>query len=151
MAIPKQSPDGVRQLEVVPLPRSLTNKRVAVKGQLSGLTTDVSGLLIEFLSDEGEDEDKWDGFFARCDANGRFSAEVLPGSRYKVFVNDRDLVSNIWDGVIVASRSATIRRPELTVTKGVPVEVHVTKGRDQKPMQNAWVLLRNIARSQDRR
>jgi len=138
----KQLPDGVRQLEVVPSHLSRTNERVVVKGQLCGLTTDVSGLLIEFGSDQGEDESKWDGFYARCDENGRFSARVLPGSRYTVFVNDRDLVSNLWDSVIVLSRSATIRRPELTLTKGVPVEVHVTKGRDQKPMQNAWILFR---------
>ena len=139
--VPKQSPDVAREFEVVPSSRALTNKRVPVQGRLSGPATDVSGLLIELLSDEGEDEGKWDGFFARCDGNGRFSVNVLPGSRYQVFVNDRDLVSNLWDGVIVSPDLATIRKPELTVTKGVPVEVHVTKGGDQKPMQNAYVLI----------
>ncbi len=136
----KQRADGVRQIEVVPSPLSPTNERVAVKGQLSGPTTDVSGLLMGFLGVQGEDDDQWDVFHARCDGNGRFSARVLPGNRYKIFVNDRDLVSNVWDGVVVDSRTATIRRPELTLTKGVSVEVHVTSGRDQKPMQNASVL-----------
>ncbi len=138
--VPKQSPDVVREFEVVPSPRALTNKRVPVQGRLSGTAIDVSGLLIELLSDQGEDDGEWDGFFARCDGNGRFSVNVLPGSRYKVFVIDRDLVSNLWDGVIVSPDRATIRTPELTVAKGVPVEVHVTTGRDQKPMQNAYVL-----------
>ena len=137
---PKPVRDGVHQLEVVPSPPLRTNERVAVEGQLSGLTTDVSGLLMEFLSDQGEEESKEDGFYVRCDGKGRFSARVLAGRRYRVFVNDPDLVSNIWDGVIL-SRNGTVRRPELTLTKGVPAEVHVTKGRDQKPMENAWVYL----------
>ena len=139
---PKQLPDGVHQIEVVPSPFSLpsrTSERVAADGQLSGVTTGLSGLLMEFRSDDGQDESRWDGFDARCDENGRFSVRVLRGTRYNVFVNDPEWVSNTWDGVIVPSRSAAIRRPELTVTKGVPVEVHVTQGRDQKPVQSAWV------------
>ncbi len=72
-------------------------------------------------------------------ANSEYS--VLPGSQYSVFVNDCELVSRIWDGVVVLSTSATVRRPEPALTKGVPVEVHVTKGRDQQPMRNAWVYL----------
>ncbi len=66
--VPKQSPDVVREFEVVPSPRALTNKRVPVQGRLSGAATDVSGLLIELLSDQGEDEDERDGFFR--DATG---------------------------------------------------------------------------------
>ena len=81
---------------------------------------------------------------SRCDGNGRFSVSVLPGSRYKIFVNDRELVSNLWDGVIVSPDRATIRKPELTVTKGVPVEVHVTKGRGQKPIPNADIFFASI-------
>ena len=138
---PSQPADGVRQLEVAASLRALTNQRVTVTGQLSGPATDVAGLLIEFLSDPGEDDEKWDAFFARCDANGRFRAQVLPGNRYKVFVDDRDLVSNLWDGVIADSTSTTTRTPKLTVKKGVPVEVRVTKGRDQKPTQNVYVFL----------
>ncbi len=107
---PAQAPDGVRQLEVAPLPRSLTNKRVAVNGQLSGLTAEVSELLIEFLCDQGDDEDDWDAFYTRCDASGRFTGRIMPGRRYKVFVEDRDLVSNLWDGIIADKKDATVRR-----------------------------------------
>ncbi len=135
----EQPPEGIRQLEVVPSFRSHTNERVGVNGQLKGRLTNVSGLLMEFLSDQGEDESKWDAFFARCDANGRFSARALPGRRYQVFVNDRDLVSNAWDGVIVSSGNGAIRSPELTLTKGLPVEVRATQGPDDKPMQNALI------------
>ena len=112
-------------IEVSP---SRTNERVAITGQLSGFTTDVSGLLVEFWSHQGEEEHRADVLYVCCDANGQFRVRVLPGSQYSVFVNDCELVSRIWDGVVVLSTSATVRRPEPALTKGVPVEVHVTKG-----------------------
>ncbi len=137
----KQRRNGAYQLGVVPSVASRTSERIAVTGQLARVPTGVSGVLLEFLADPGGDESTWDGFCVRCDGSGRFTARALPGCLYSVYVNDHDFVSNIWGGVIVASGTGAIRRPELTLTKGVPLEVYVTKGRNEEPMPDAWVSL----------
>jgi beta-lactamase regulating signal transducer with metallopeptidase domain len=135
----KQRRDGAYQLEVIPSVASRMSERVAVTGQLAGVPAGVSGVLLEFLGDQGGDESTWDGFFARCDRSGRFTVRALPGCVYSAFVNDRDFVSNIWGGVIIASGTGAIQRPELTLSKGVPVEVRVTKGGNEEPLPGAWV------------
>lgn len=132
----KKQSDGTLQLEVAP---SRASERVVVTGELSGVTSDVSGTLVELWSFQGEETHRMDVVYSRCDARGRFAARVLPGSEYSVFVNDLELVSNTWDGVIISSQGNAVRKPELALTKGVPVEVLATKGRDREPMKHAWV------------
>ncbi len=134
----KPGADGTYVLELAP---SRTKERLAVEAQLAGVTTDVTGLLVELWSFQGEEEDNSDVVYARADAQGRFVARVLPGSTYCAYVNDSQLVSQIWDGMLVDWNGQMLQKPELVLSKGVPVEIVMTKGADHRPMVNASVAL----------
>lgn len=130
--------DGTVQLTVAPI---LDGERVLVEGQLAGATGDVTGMFIEFWSFRGQEAARSDVLFALADAQGRFRAKVLAGSSYSVYVNDKQLVSNNWGGLISLGQGAPINPPQLTLSQGVTVEVLVTRGSNQQPLQNAWVHL----------
>ncbi|MBS0202614.1 MAG: thioredoxin family protein [Planctomycetes bacterium] len=127
--------DGLYEFQVAP---SRSPERIVVESQLLGVTSDVSGMLVEFWSFEGEEEDTCDVIYSRCDSQGRFSARLLPDSEYGVYVNDRQWVSNSWEGIVV-SKDGGIQKPELKLTKGTDIEVLVTRGSNEEPLKNAWL------------
>jgi hypothetical protein len=123
-------------VEVAP---SRSKERVLVESQLLGVATDISGMLVEFWSYQGEEENYSDVIHARTDSQGKFQARVLPGSNYSVFVNDQDQVSNNWGGVIAPVDNTILQKPVLTLSPGVLVEILATKGHNHEPLRNAWV------------
>ena len=105
-----------RKIEVAP---ARTLARVTTKGKVRGVTTDVTGLLVELWGLPGENRGGFDVIYARCDANGNFAARVLPGSEYTVNVDDNELVSDHWSGVIFPSKRRRRQPdpPELTLCR----------------------------------
>ena len=81
---------------VVKLKRRKPRKRF--EGQIStDATGDVSGLLVNVRSFQGEEEDMSDYLYAVTDADGKFSVDCLPDATYCVCVDDDEFVSNTTD------------------------------------------------------
>ena len=128
--------DGTRLLKVTP---ARTKERVLVEGQVDRVTSDVTGLQVILWSLEGEEASFSDVLYARCDAQGRFKARVLPDCNYRVYTNDLDLVSDFWNGVIASSKDGSTQTPMPTLLKAVSVEIRVTQGIDHRPMADAFL------------
>lgn len=115
-------------------------KRVPVEFSLGGLASATPGVLVELNSHEGENSDETHVIHARTNEFGNLVADILPGSTYVAFVDDEELVSNTWHGEILSMDGSQLRKPDLRVQQGVPIEVKVTQGTDHAPVRNAWVL-----------
>ena len=134
----KKLSDGTLQLEVAP---SRTAERVAVVAQVAGVTSDVSGMLVNLSSFQGEVEGGNEEINARTDSQGRFIAHVLPGSTYSAHVYDSEYVSDFWHGMIVDTNGEVLEKPSLSLIQGVPVEIRLTKGPDHRPITEGVSLM----------
>ena len=118
--------------------------RKPLVGKVTCENLDVSGLMVEIRSFQGEEEGYSDHLSTFTDADGGFSAPCIPGATYCVFVNDPQLTSNMIDLIPYEPDTGRSNEAELIVTEGKPIEVRVTTGPDSKPMPNEWVYIRTV-------
>lgn len=124
---------------VARLGKSKTLKRHRITGQIELPDNVKGGFRVELGSFQHPQEGRYDRVFARSDADGKFSADVMPGATYSVFVNDADWVSEPWTGILHDPEKAVSKSLELKISNGEPVEVDVTFGPDHQPMANTYV------------
>jgi hypothetical protein len=137
----RKEPTSPDDPTVVTFRRQTKEDRVRVTGTISSTDAPVAGLLIQLYSFSGRDEGRSDVAVARTTTDGTFEADVLPGRFYTVFVEDLEYVSGYWDGVIAGPDGQVLQRPQLNISRGIPVTIKVTGGPDRKPLSKAWVLV----------
>jgi hypothetical protein len=77
---------------------------------------------VEIDSFQGEEENYSDVVYATTEADGSFTAEVLPGATYCLCVEDERLVGNIIDLIPYELDTGKSNGAVLNVTEGEPVE-----------------------------
>lgn len=123
----------------VPLSRPTALRRKTVTGKLKVGMNMKAGFAIELNSFQHPLENRMDKVYARTNADGEFTAEVIPGSNYCVFVNDLDWISNYWSGVLFDLESEQPTSPKLKLSRGPNVEIRVTEGNSDSPVANAII------------
>ena len=98
------------------------------------------GFLVQLTCFDYPAENRVDQLYTRTDGDGNFSADVLTGVPYGVYVVDSQWTSSFWDGVLV-NEDGTLNRPELTISRGVPVKIVATVGEGNSPMANTAIAL----------
>ena len=116
--------------------------RTHVRGQLLMPVADVAGLCIKMMSFQGERERRLDILLAFTNAKGQFFANVLPGSRYVVFLDEKTWVSDHIDLIPSESDTDRVNTPIIKAYKGTPVKIRVTEGKQRTPVANKWVSIR---------
>ena len=96
--------------------------------------------MVRLGSFEHPQEGRYDPLFARCDLDGRFTADVIRGATYCACLDDADWVSNYWTGILFDPETGESQTPTLELSKGERVEVEVTSGPNHEPMKNTTVL-----------
>jgi hypothetical protein len=119
-------------VRIKPLPRTTISGRINVPEGIPG------GFLVRLTSFDHPTAHRADQLYSRADDQGNFTADVLPGSIYSVFVEDSEWASSFWDGVIVES-DGTIHSPQLSIDRGIPVRIACTQGPDHTPMANTQI------------
>lgn len=132
--------DGAIEVRVK---RSKIAERRLVTGSLKSFDGRHGGYFIEFRSFDGEEDSRMDVLYAISDAEGRFAISVLPGAVYYGHVNGDRFFSDIVDLLPFDPKSGVTISPSLTVKEGIPIEVFVSEGPNQKPIANQYVSLFN--------
>ena len=128
----EQRTDDLWKVNIKPLPRQRIAGTVKIPAGIEG------GFLVQLTSFDHPTPRRADQVFARTDEQGTFSANVLPGATYCVYGVDSEWSSSFWDGVIV-EEDGTINRPELTISRGLPVQITATAGPEKLPMTNTAI------------
>ena len=125
---------------VIRLARSkqLENRK-RITGRIKLPKNEIGGFKVHFGSFQHPQENRSDRFDAMSDENGNFSAEVIPGATYCVFVDDQEWVSNDWSGILYDPKTGKSETPELELSKGGVIKIEATCGPDAKPLTNQQV------------
>jgi hypothetical protein len=119
--------------------RSRNSQRRRIHGTLRPADSDVAGIHISLQSFQGDRKNHSDFISTYTNADGTFSAEVLPDATYCVNAIDTQCVSNIIDLIPYRSETGQTSELELMMSAGQSVEVQVTSGSDHKPLPNLMV------------
>lgn len=101
----------------------------------------VAGLAIQLITFDHPTEKRVDQLYCISDANGEFTAEVIPGAHYEVSLKDQKVVGDVWTGVI-ADLKGNVDPPQLAVRKGIPLQIQFTQGRDKRPVRHCLVTVK---------
>ena len=124
------------KLEVI-ANRAVERKRFT--GRVVGGGKFAGGFSIKFGTFQAEQERRIDYAYSFSDANGNFSADVLPDATYAVFLEDGKWVTNAVDLIPFDSKTGQRKHVELPLSEGIPVRITLTQGSDHKPISGAWV------------
>lgn len=126
--------------------KSRFGERKRVIGQVAVPDGSPAGFCVEVASFQGEERNRSDVLHAFTDENGKFAADVLPGSTYCVCVNDARYVSDIIDLIPYDADADKVSSPSLKISEGRPVEVTVTAGPAKTPVPYQQIELRTYHR-----
>lgn len=129
---------------VMTLKRRVSRKPFA--GKVASDRFDVGGLLVEIKSFQGEEKSHSDHVYAFTDELGNFTADCIPGATYTVCVNDGKLQSEMIDLIPYELDTGKSNIANLNVSEGNLIEIHVTFGTRNEPMQNQSVYVRQTHR-----
>ncbi|QDV22265.1 thioredoxin family protein [Aureliella helgolandensis] len=135
----ESSQRGKDKLEVI-ANRAVERKKLT--GHVIGDGKFAGGFSVKLGSFQAEQEGRVDFVYSFSDADGKFSADVLPDATYAVFLEDDKWVANAVDLIPFDSKTGQRNSPELFLSYGIPVRITLTQGSDLKPISGAWV---NIA------
>ena len=124
---------------VVQVARTKSLERRKVTGKLKVGSKMLGGFWIELCSFQHPEEHRMDKVWARTDDEGNFSAELMHGSTYCVYVNDLDWISSFWTGVAVNPDTGAITSPDIKLSRGPKVEIVLTQGPDHLPVVNGQI------------
>lgn len=120
-------------------PRAVRRK---VFGKLECDEGSKAGYHVVLTSFQGEQEGRSDFINSVTDRQGNFSADVLTGATYCVFINDAEDVSDMVD-LIPAPMDAALASPAvLHVQEPELLAINVTTGKSNRPMANQAVAVR---------
>ena len=114
-------------------------ERRKISGRVLGSGKFAGGFNIKLGSFQAEQEEKLDYVYSFTDANGNFSADVLPDATYAVFLEDKNSVANATDLIPFESKTGQENPLELFLSQGIPVRITLTQGSDRKPISDTWV------------
>lgn len=118
-------------------------ERKKISGQVIGDSKFAGGFSVKLGSFQAEQEDKIDYVYSFSDADGNFSADVLPDASYAVFLEDNKWVANAIDSIPFESKTQQENPLELFLSHGIPVRITLTQGSNRNPISHAWVNLRS--------
>lgn len=133
--------EGLWTVNLQPLRRKQIQGKVHLPDGVKG------GFHVELRSFDHPTERRADVVVVRTDEKGEFSANVLVGAYYCVFVKDSQWSSEIWDGKLAAG-DGTLQAPNLKIERGLPVKIIATDGKDGTPLANAQIYLERSHRFQ---
>lgn len=114
-------------------------ERKHIAGRLQSKVASIEGICLKFASFQGERDGYTEQLYAFTDAQGNFSASILPDATYCVHAIDTQWVSNITSLILYDSATSKASSPELELVAGERVQIRVTSGPDRKPLANAKV------------
>lgn len=117
-------------------------KRRKVFGKLERDEGSKAGYCVFWRSFQGEQEGQSDFVNSVTDQQGNFSAEVLPGAAYCVFINDTLDVSNMVDLIPAPVDDAPVDTAVLHIEEPEMLEINVTAGPAKRPLGNQAVHIR---------
>lgn len=132
----ESSQRGKDKLEVI-ANRAFERKKFT--GHVIGGGNFAGGFSVKLGSFQAEQEGRIDYVYSFSDTDGNFSADVLPGATYAVFLEDDKWVANAVDLIPFDSKTGQRNPVELILSDGIPVRVTLTQGSDRKPISGAWV------------
>lgn len=132
--------DGVIE---VTLKQSQFANRKKITGQVTSFDGNPAGFAVEMDSFQAEEENRVDRLHAFTDAQGRFSAAVLPGSTYCAQIGDGRCVTDMISFLAYDPQTEKATEPKLEVIEGSPVEVSLTQGPNKSPIAGINVSLRS--------
>lgn len=101
-----------------------------------------AGFHIQVRSFQGEEEGHSDFVHTVSNPDGSFTANVLADATYCICVNDTEYVSDMVDLIPWPSDKELKPTAELTLQRGVPVSVTLTAGKNNNPIANQTLHLR---------
>lgn len=116
--------------------------RHKVVGVLNRPVGSKAGFCVSWRSFEGEKEWTSDHLTSVTDREGRFSAEVLAGATYAVFVNDEKHVSDMIDLIPFPEDDSEKPIATISIGKSTPVEIRLTAGENNNPIANQMLHVR---------
>jgi beta-lactamase regulating signal transducer with metallopeptidase domain len=117
--------------------------RKKITGHVTSFDGNPAGFAVEMSSFQAEEENRSDAVRAFTDAQGRFTATVLPGSTYCAKIGDGRYVSKMISVLPYDQKTEKMTEPELEIIEGTPVEVTVTQGPNKTPIPGVTVSLRS--------
>jgi beta-lactamase regulating signal transducer with metallopeptidase domain len=108
-------------------------KRKRIEGYVQSDSLPVGGIRVFLSTNQSGIENRFEFLSATTDVSGRFSIDVLPDSTYCVYANDDQWVSNTIDLIPFDSKKDRVQTPYLKLSKGTPVELTFTTGKDHAP------------------
>ncbi len=122
--------------------------RQTARGKLIGKDGSNAGFAVFWRSFQGEREGHSDHITSVTDREGNFSANVLPGATYCVFVNDTKHVSNMVDLIPIPTDGSPKPTATIRLQKAEPLEIIATAGAKNRPLPNQAVSVRQTHRFQ---
>ena len=116
-------------------------KRVKVEGQVSRGGKDVSGIVVQAHSFQGEQKGRSDVLMAIADQEGNFCFDAFPESTYSLMVMDDQWVSVPKVFTPVDPKTDEKQSPYLMAGEGQPVTIQLTSGPDRNPIAGQSVTL----------
>lgn len=113
--------------------------RKKVSGRVIGGSNFAGGFNVMLGSFQAERTDHNETLLNFSDADGSFSADVLPDATYAVILGDTKWVADAIDLIPYESKTRKGKHPELMLSQGIPVRVTLTQGIDRKPISGALV------------
>ena len=120
-------------------PQALRRK---VFGKLAGDEGSKAGYCVFWRSFQGEQEGSSDFINSVTDQHGNFSADILPGATYCVFINDAVDVSDMVDLIPAPTDDALAPAAVLHLQKPEMLTISVTTGKTNRPIANQPVSVR---------
>lgn len=120
-------------------PKALRRK---VFGKLERNEGSKAGYYVVWSSFQGEQEGRSDIINSVTDRLGNFSADVLPGATYCVFINDAEDVSDMVDLIPAPMDTELAPTAILHVQQAELLAISVTTGKSIRPMANQPVAVR---------
>lgn len=108
-------------------------KRKRIEGYVQSDSLPVGGVRVEMSTIQSGLKSSFDVISTTTDSSGRFYLDVLPDSTYCGFVDDVNWVSNTIDLIPYDSKKDRFQPPYLKLSKGTPVELTFTTGKDHRP------------------
>lgn len=127
----------------VTVKKSQFANRKMISGQVTSFDGNLAGFAVEMDSFQAEEENRVDRLHAFTDAEGRFSAMVLPGSTYCAQIGDGPYVSDMVTFLGYDPKTDQVANPKLAIIEGAPVEVTVSEGPNKTPITGINVSLRS--------
>ncbi|GAB5407036.1 MAG: hypothetical protein Aurels2KO_52670 [Aureliella sp.] len=114
--------------------------RRTITGQVSGGSTFAGGLGVNLYSFDGSPSmDASEGRYVFTDADGSFTAQVVPDATYGYYVDDFRWSSQMSDGVLADSATGKSVSPVLFLSEGIPVRIELTAGPSHDPIEGVYV------------